>query len=102
MINVAVLGYGVVGSGVVEIVNKNRVSITGRAGEEIKVKKILDIADFPDDPYKDIITKDADEIFEDDSISIVVETIGGAGAAFEFTKRAFLSGKHVVSSNKEL
>lgn len=102
MIDVAVLGYGVVGSGVVEVINTNKMSIYEKAGEEIRVKKILDVRDFPDDPYRDIITKNPDEIFEDDSIKIIVETIGGTGAALEYTKRAFLSGKHVVSSNKEL
>lgn len=102
MVNVAVLGYGVVGSGVVEVIKKNRVSIGKRAGEEISVKKILDIRDFSDSPDRELLTKNPNEIFEDESISIVVETIGGINAAYEFTKRAFMSGKHVVSSNKEL
>lgn len=102
MINVAVLGYGIVGSGVVEVIKKNCSSISRRSGEEIAVKKILDIRDFPDSPDKDLLTKNADEVFNDDSISIVVETIGGAGIAHEFTKRAIKLGKHVVSSNKEL
>lgn len=102
MVNIAVLGYGVVGSGVVEVTKKNRVSIGKRAGEEIVVKKVLDIRDFPDSSDKDILTKNADEVFEDDSISIIVETIGGTGAAYDFTKRAFINGKHVVTSNKEL
>lgn len=102
MINIAVLGYGVVGSGVVEVIKKNSLSISRRAGEEIGVKKILDIRDFPESPDRDLMTKNADEIFDDDSISIIVETIGGIGAAYEFTKRAFSCGKHVVTSNKEL
>ena len=102
MVNVAVLGYGVVGSGVVEVIGKNSSSISRRAGDEIRIKKILDIRDFPDSPDKDLLTKNADDIFEDESISIVIETIGGAGIAHEFTKRAFLKGKHVVTSNKEL
>jgi homoserine dehydrogenase len=102
MIYVAVLGFGIVGSGVVEVIQKNGVSIGRRAGEEIVVKKILDIRDFPDSPYLDLITKNADEVFDDPSISIIVETIGGAGIAHEFTKRALKMGKHVVSSNKEL
>ncbi|HHW31654.1 MAG TPA: homoserine dehydrogenase [Clostridiaceae bacterium] len=102
MVDIAVLGYGVVGSGVVEVINTNQMSINEKAGEEIRVKKILDIRDFSDDPNKDIITNNADEIFEDESIKIIVETIGGTGAALEYTKRAFLAGKHVVSSNKEL
>lgn len=102
MVNIAVLGYGVVGSGVVEVIKKNSLSIHRRAGEEIAVKKILDIRDFPESPDRDLLTKNPDEIFEDDSISIIVETIGGIGVAYEFTKRAFRCGKHVVSSNKEL
>lgn len=103
MINVAVLGYGVVGSGVVEIIKKNCESISQKAGQEIRVKKILDIRDFDDTcPDKDLITKDPQEVFGDDSISIIVETIGGAKIAYEFTKRALESGKHVVTSNKEL
>jgi len=102
MVNIAVLGYGVVGSGVVEVVKKNEMSISKRAGERIAVKKILDIRDFPESPDAELITKNADEIFNDDSISIIVETIGGIGVAYEFTKRAFQKGKHVVTSNKEL
>lgn len=102
MVNIAVLGYGVVGSGVVEVIKGNGMSIARRAGEDIAVKKILDVRDFPESPDKDLLTKDADDVFEDNSISIVVETIGGTGVAREFTKRAFLKGKHVVTSNKEL
>jgi len=102
MANVAVLGYGVVGSGVVEVLKMNSISISQRAGELINVKKILDIRDFPDSPDRDLFTKNSDDIFYDDSIEIVVETIGGAGIAYELTKRALKSGKHVVTSNKEL
>lgn len=102
MINVAVIGYGVVGSGVVEVIRKNSVSIGKKAGKEISVKKILDIRDFPDSPDKDLLTKNSDEVFEDPSIGIVVETIGGIGIAYEYTKKALKLGKHVVTSNKEL
>lgn len=102
MVNIAVLGYGVVGSGVVEVIKTNSLSISNKAGKTIKVKKVLDIRDFPESPDKDILTKNADEVFNDDSISIVVETIGGAKIAYEFTKRALSAGKHVVTSNKEL
>ncbi len=102
MINVAVLGCGVVGSGVVEVINKNSYSIGQRAGKEIAVKKILDIRDLPESPYKHLLTKNADEVFDDKDISIIVETIGGARIAYEFTKRAIMAGKHVVTSNKEL
>lgn len=102
MINVAILGYGVVGSGVAEVIRKNSRSIAQRAGEEIQVKKILDIRDFPEGPDSSLMTKEAEEVFGDGSIGIVVETIGGAGIAHEFTKRAFSLKKHVVTSNKEL
>ena len=103
MINVAVIGYGVVGSGVVEIIKKNCASISQKAGKEIKVKKVLDIRDFDDTcPDKELLTKNPQDIFGDESISIVIETIGGAKIAYEYTKKALESGKHVVTSNKEL
>ncbi len=102
MINIAVLGYGVVGSGVAEVVRKNANSIGMRAGEEIRVAKILDIRDFPEGPDSALFTKNQEDVFGDPSISIVVETIGGTGISLEFTKRAFTSGKHVVTSNKEI
>lgn len=102
MVNIAILGYGVVGSGVAEVIRENATSISQRAGKEVRVKKILDIRDFPESPDKHLITKNADEIFNDQEIQIVVETIGGATIAYEFTKRAFNCKKHVVTSNKEL
>ncbi|HOQ07001.1 MAG TPA: homoserine dehydrogenase [Clostridiales bacterium] len=102
MMDIAILGYGVVGSGVAEVIRKNGQSIADRAGEQIRVKKILDIRDFPDSPDRELMTKDPEEIFGDPEIKIVVETIGGTGAAQEFTKRALSAGKHVVTSNKEL
>ncbi|WP_024833680.1 homoserine dehydrogenase [Ruminiclostridium josui] len=102
MVNVAILGYGVVGSGVAEVIKKNSESIRQRAGTDIKVKWILDIRDFPDSPDKDVLTKNADDVFNDSEVSIVVETIGGAKIAHEFTKRALMAGKSVVTSNKEL
>ncbi len=102
MINIAILGYGVVGSGVAEIIEKNKNNIAARAGQNIQVKRILDIKNFPDAPHKELITDNPDHIFKDKTISLVVETIGGTRAAYEFTKNAFMCGKHVVSSNKEL
>lgn len=102
MINIAVVGYGVVGSGVAEVVRTNSKSIEVKCGEEVFVKKILDIRDIQGSPEQEKLTKDIEEIFADDSISIVVETIGGIGAAYEITKRALNSGRHVVTSNKEL
>ncbi len=102
MVNVAILGYGVVGSGVAEVIKKNSESIRQRAGTDIRVKWILDIRDFPDSPDKDVLTKNADDVFNDSEVSIVVETIGGARIAHDFTKRALMAGKSVVTSNKEL
>lgn len=100
--DIAILGYGVVGSGVAEVIRKNSRSIADRAGEQIRVRKILDIRDFPDSPDRELITKDPEEVFGDPEIKIIVETIGGIGVAQEYTKRAFSAGKHVVTSNKEL
>ncbi len=102
MVNIAILGYGVVGSGVAEVIKKNSESIAQRAGTEIRVKWILDIRDFPDSPDKDVLTKNADDVFNDKEVDIIVETIGGATIAAQFTRRAFEAGKSVVTSNKEL
>ena len=102
MIDIAIMGYGVVGSGVAEVLHMNRDTIRNRSGTEIRIKKILDVRDFPDDPYGDRITHQAEDIFNDPDISIVVETIGGSGIAFELSRQALLAGKHVVTSNKEL
>lgn len=102
MINVAVLGFGVVGSGVVEVIRKSNDSISKKAGDKINLKYILDVRDFTGHPESKIITKNAEDIFSDPEVNIIVETIGGIGAAYEFTKRAMESGRHVVTSNKEL
>ena len=100
MINVAVLGFGTVGSGVVEIINNK--DFSKKTGKDINVKKVLDIRTFEDSPYKDLITADFDSIINDEEISIVVETMGGTNPAYDFTKRSLLAGKSVVTSNKEL
>lgn len=102
MVKVAVLGHGTVGSGVVELLTKNHKSITDRAGQEIEVKYILDIRDFPDTPYHDKFTKDFQVILEDPEISIVAEVMGGLSPAFEFVRSLLEHGKSVVTSNKEL
>ncbi len=102
MVNIAVLGYGIVGSGVVEVCGMNKDSINKKLGNEIFIKKILDIRDFPGNPLEDRFTKNAEEIFSDPEISVIVETIGGIGIAYEYTKRALEAGKSVVTSNKEL
>ena len=102
MVKVAVMGYGTVGSGVVELLSENATRIANSAGKEIQVARILDVRDFPDDPLSSIIVHDFESIENDPEISIVVETIGGVGLAYEFTKRSLLAGKSVVTSNKEL
>ncbi len=101
MIYIGVMGHGTVGSGVVEILHKNRGTIAQRAGDELVVKRILDLKTF-DVPYMEIFTKNADDLLEDRDIDIIVETMGGINPAYEFTKRALNSGKHVITSNKEL
>ena len=102
MINIAILGFGVVGSGTCDVLSNNAEIIKKRIGDEIYVKKILDLRDFPDSPYKDRVTHDADEVFGDPDIKVAVETIGGARVAYDYTKRALSAGISVVTSNKEL
>ncbi|MBO4474999.1 MAG: homoserine dehydrogenase [Clostridiales bacterium] len=99
---IAILGFGVVGCGVAEVIAMNEERIAKRLGEDLKVKKILDIHEFPDSPFADLVTTNKEEVFEDPEISIVVETIGGARIAYEYTKMALSAGKTVVTSNKEL
>lgn len=102
MINVSVLGYGTVGSGVVEILKENADLITKRAGEEIRVKSVLDLRDFPGDPVQDMIVHDFEEIKNDPDVQIVVETMGGVHPAYEFVKASLESDKSVSTSNKAL
>ena len=102
MIKVAVLGYGTVGSGVVEVIERNNDQVSGSAGEELHVKYILDLRDFPGDPYGDRVVHDINLILEDPEISVVCEVMGGTGAAYQFTKQALEKGKSVCTSNKEL
>lgn len=102
MVQVAVMGYGVVGSGVVEVLTEHHDSIAKRAKEEINIKYILDIRDFPGSPFSDKFTKDFNDILNDDEVKVVAEVMGGTNPAYEFTKKCLLSGKSVVTSNKEL
>ncbi len=102
MINVAVFGYGTVGSGTVEVIMDNNEVIAKRVGDAITVKSILDLRDFPGDKYEDKIVHDVNDIISDPEISVVCETMGGVGAAYKFTKMALEAGKSVCSSNKEL
>lgn len=102
MVYTAILGHGVVGSGVAEVLRKNAAGIERKAGEGIEVRRILDLREFPDCPYADRFTKNFDDILQDDEIRIVVETMGGLHPAYEFVKSCLEAGKSVVTSNKEL
>jgi homoserine dehydrogenase len=102
MIGVAILGFGTVGSGVYDVINTNSRVLKSKAGEEIKVKKVLELRDFPGNPVEEILTKDFEEILNDPEIGVVVEVMGGVEPAFTFSKRALSMGKSVVTSNKEL
>ena len=98
----AVLGHGVVGSGVVELFYKNKQSIEKKAGCEMDVKYILDLRDFPDSPYADKFTKDFNDILNDDEVTVVAECMGGVEPAFTFVKEMLEAGKQVATSNKNL
>lgn len=102
MIQFAVLGYGTVGSGVVEVFFRNRESLEKKAGVPLGLKYILDVREFPDSPYKDLFVKDFDTILNDASVGVVAEVIGGVEPALTFTKTCLERGKSVVTSNKEL
>lgn len=102
MINVAIMGYGTIGSGVYEVLETNKEVISRKTGQNLSVKYILDLRDFPDSPIADKIVHDFSAILEDDSIDIVVETMGGLNPAFPFVKACLEAGKHVATSNKAL
>lgn len=102
MIQVAVMGYGTVGSGVVEVIEKNKEEINKKSGEPINIKYILDLRDFPGDAYEGKIVHDVEMILNDPEIKIICETMGGLKPAYDFTRRALLAGKSVCTSNKEL
>ncbi len=102
MINIAVLGYGTVGSGVVEVINTNHASINKRAGKEVNIKYVLDLREFPGDPVQEILVHDYNVILNDPEVKIVVEVMGGINPAYSFVKSALEAGKSVCTSNKEL
>ena len=102
MVYTAVMGYGVVGGGVVDVIENNRDLFQKKLGDDIQVKYILDIRDLPEDKNADKLTKDFNVIVEDREVSIVVEAIGGCKAAYEYTKKCLAASKSVVTSNKEL
>ena len=99
---IAVLGYGTIGSGVVEVLETNKESITKRAGEEISVKYVLDLREFPGNPIEDILVHEFSAIAEDEEVGCVVETMGGTEPAYSYVKECLLRGKSVCTSNKAL
>lgn len=102
MVKVAVLGYGTVGSGVVQVIEDNCEVVSKKSGTEVRVKYILDLRDFPGDPYEKLVVHDFNTILEDPEVNVVCETMGGVGAAYNFSKQCLLAGKSVCTSNKEL
>ena len=102
MVKVGILGYGTVGSGVFEILDKNSNIISKRAGQDIEVKYVLDLRDFPGDPAEKYVVHDFSILENDDEVKIVVETMGGLHPAYEFVKASLLKRKNVVTSNKAL
>jgi len=102
MANVAILGYGTVGSGVFEVLNTNKESIDKKAGQPIKIKYVLDLKDFTNDPVEKYLIHDFDTILNDNDIDVIAEVMGGVEPAYTFVKKALLKGKSVCTSNKEL
>ena len=102
MINVAIMGHGVVGSGVAEILINHADRMKTKVLEDVNVKYILDLRDFKDLSYSDKFTKNFEEILNDDSVKVVAEVMGGINPAYDFVKQCLLKGKSVVTSNKEL
>ena len=102
MINVAVLGYGTVGSGVVEVINTNNDIVSKKAGDKVNIKYVLDLRDFPGDPVEEILVHDYEVILNDPEVEVIAEVMGGVEPAYTFVKSALLKGKSVCTSNKEL
>lgn len=102
MVKVAVLGYGTVGSGIVEVIKTNQDMVDKKAGDAIDVKYILDLRDFPGDPYENLVVHDVEVILNDPEVQVIAEAMGGVEPAYTFTKRALSQGKSVCTSNKEL
>lgn len=102
MIEIAILGFGVVGSGTAAALTENRAVIEQKSGERVKLTRILDLRDFPDSPFGGLVTHQFTDILNDGRISVVAETLGGSHPAYEYTKALLEAGKHVVTSNKEV
>ena len=102
MVQIAILGYGVVGSGVAELIRTHKQRLLYKSKEEVNIKYILDIRDFSGTPFDNLFTKDFEQILNDDEVKIVVEVMGGVTFAYDYVKRCKLNEKNVVTSNKEL
>ena len=102
MINVAILGFGVVGSGVADVLTQNSKIIENKVGQKVNIKYILDLRDFPDSPFAHLVVHDFNTILNDPEVDIVAEMMGGSHPAYDFSKAALLAKKSVVTSNKEV
>ena len=102
MINIAILGFGVVGSGTAEVLTQNKAIIEKRVGQPVHIKYILDLRDFPDSPFADLVIHDFNVIANDPEVSVVAEMMGGSHPAYDFTLACLKAGKSVVTSNKEV
>ena len=102
MLNIAILGFGVVGGGVADLITTNSAEVKRLGGDEIYIKHILDLRDFPSSPFADRVTKDFDKIISDPEVSVVIEAMGGSHPAYEYTVAALKAKKSVITSNKEV
>ncbi len=102
MVNAAVLGYGVVGSGVAHVLERNAALIERKAGQPVKLKRVLDLREFPGSTIEPLLTRDFVDILNDPEIRVVAEAMGGLEPAYTYVKQALQAGKHVCTSNKEL
>ena len=102
MTNVAILGFGVVGGGVAELITKNAREVSSLGGDEINIKYILDLRDFPDSPFADRVVHDFGVIVSDPEVDCIIEVMGGSHPAYEYTMAALNAGKSVITSNKEV
>lgn len=102
MIRIAILGFGVVGHGVADLLEKNEKQVLALGGEPIRIAHILDLRDFPDSPYADRVTHCFDTILKDPTVSTIIEVMGGSHPAYEYTVAALRAGKNVITSNKEV
>ena len=102
MKNIAILGFGVVGQGVADLLTKNAAEVSRLVGDEVYIKYILDLRDFPDSPFADRVIHDYNVIAADDTVDAVIEVMGGSHPAYEFTMAALAKGKHVITSNKQV